>query len=361
MLDPETIADTLSWTGSAEEAETADAVFAAECEAALRARTRPETIAAVEALTEAGRRRLLRAPEITRRLLFVATAPEDDLDALIRDAVTVEEAIAGAVRHPAAPLWSALGDVRLDPSGALHSFPQLAGATAVPLDFGSPHALAVDLTGELEINTAPRPALTDTEIAGIFTRVEAAMARLDDLTPTLPRFVAASTSVLVLQPDPASAAVASGTNGRYVGRSFIANPQSPDATLDCFAEAIVHEAIHGFLFREALRRPWVNGEAAMEVKRIPSPWTGRPLPVRSYLEAACVWYGLVHLWSLALQGGGFDTEAVKTRLIRSVDGFNRGSLIERVRPFRNEIRPDVLTTVDTLQSRIVEALGERAA
>lgn len=74
-----------------------------------------------------------------------------------------------------------------------------------------------------------------------------------------------------------------------------------------------------------------------------------------------LWHGLVHLRSLALQGGGFDAEAVKTRLIRRVDSFNRGSLIERGRPFRDEVRPDVLATVDTLPSRIVEALGERAA
>jgi hypothetical protein len=184
------------------------------------------------------------------------------------------------------------------------------------------------------------------------------MGLLQQLSPTLPRFASICTRVLVLQADPTSAAVASGSNGRFVGRSFIANPHSTDATIDCLAEGVVHEAIHALIYCECLRRPWTDGEAAIEVPRVESPWTGRPLPVRPFLEAACVWFGLVHLWTLALSHERFEREAAHTRLMRSLRGFCRGSLVDRVRPWWSEIRPDVLTAVDSLQSRILDAVGE---
>jgi hypothetical protein len=69
---------------------------------------------------------------------------------------------------------------------------------------------------------------------------------------------------------------------------------------------------------------------------------------------------LVHLWTLALRHELFEREVAHTRLMRSLRGFCRGPLADRVRPWWSEIRPDVLAAVDRLQSRILDAVGDAA-
>jgi hypothetical protein len=357
-VNPDSFGNALSWIGDASVVEQLDVAFAADCETALEDRISPKTAEIIDRLDARGRRRLLRAPEITRRLLFPATAPADDVERLVAEAAMVELALSGTEHSPPIACWSALGDVQLLENSTLRWWPQLAGAGTLPLDFGSPWAQRIDLSGHLEIVSTPRPSFTDAEIDSVHRRLGTAMDLLQTISPTLPRFVFTGTCVLVLQIDPTSRAVASGTNGRYIGRSFIANPHSQDATHDCLAEAIVHEAIHGLIFRESLRRPWVDGPAALEVPRVESPWTGRPLPVRPYLEASFVWFGLVHLWALALRHGVFDYEAAHGRLLRSMRGFCRGALIDRTRPWSSDVRADVLETIDCLQRRILDALGD---
>ncbi|CAB3802417.1 hypothetical protein LMG28614_05604 [Paraburkholderia ultramafica] len=357
-LNPDCLGDALSWIGDTDLAERLDAAFTAESEAALRVRISPSVAERLDCLSGACRNRLVRAPEITRQTLFAPTLTPSQIDAFVDSAVQVESALIGVGLQPTAARWSALGDVMLADDGTFLWWPQITGANPISLDFGSPWAQRIDLSGRLEFCTVSRPALTDVEVHFIHGRLVGAMGELQQLSPVLPKFVSLCTRVLVLQIDPLNAYVASGSNGRFVGRSFIANPQRAEATTDCLAEAVVHEAIHGLMYCESLHRPWACGDAAVEVARVESPWTGRALPIRPFLEAACVWFGLVHLWALALRSERFERKAAHMRLMRSVRGFCRGSLVDRARPWWHEIRPDVLTAVDCLQARVVEALGD---
>lgn len=359
-LNPELLGDALSWIGDTALAEQLDAAFTAECVAALQKHISPATAELLESIGGGGRHRLVRAPEVTRQTLFVPTLPPEQIDSFINSLAQVESALDGAGKRPTEALWSALGDATVNEDGSARWWPQITGANPIPLDFGSPWAQRIDLSGRFEFTAAPRPMLADEEIHAIHARLVEALGLLRQLSPTLPKFVSINTRVLVLQIDPASPAVASGSNGRFVGRSFVANPQSADATIDCLAEAIVHEAIHAMIYCECLQRPWTDGEAAIELPRVASPWSGRALPVRPFLEATCVWFGLVHLWTLALRNELFEPEAARTRLLRSLRGFCRGPLVDRVRPWWPDIRPDVLATVERLQSRILDAVGDTA-
>lgn len=358
-MTPEELGDALSWTGDTVLIDRLDEALAAETGAALEGRLDPSAKATLAALPPRARQRLQRAPEVTRRLLFASPAPSD-LATFLAEAIAVEGALAGGGSRPATPCWSALGDACLLPDGTTAWWPQIEGRAMV-LDFGSPWAQGIDLSGRLEHTATPRRQFTDDELQLVHGRVAATMATLGELSVMVSRFVDRATCVLVLQIDPASPThVASGTNGNYIGRSFVTNPQLEEGTLDCLAEGVVHEAIHGLLYRDSLRRPWVRGEAANEVPRLRSPWTGRSLTVRAYLEAACVWFGLAHLWALGHQAQLFEPVAVRRRLVRSVTGFGQGALVDRVKPWRADIRPDIVDTIDGLQHRVVDALAEAA-
>jgi hypothetical protein len=358
-VNPETFGDALSWMGDHTLVDRLDDAFSATTETALVGRAGPAVVEAVQRLDTPGRRRLLRAPEVTRRLLFQPLGPEL-IDAFIARAAAVESTLAGAGTAPSVATWSALGDVVVEPDGSARWWPQLRPAMETALDFGSPWARRVDLSGRQECTDGWRPVFTDVEVRSVHARLVGAIRALDAVSPTIRPFLARSTCVLVLQIDPAARAVASGTNGHYIGRSFITNPHCAEATSECLVEGVVHEAIHGLLFRESIRRPWVTGDAAVEVPRVRSPWTGRALPVRSFLEAAYVWFGLVHLWALAGRAAAFDADIVRERLLRGVRGFGRGSLADHVQTWSAEIRPDVLETVVALQERVVDALAGAA-
>jgi HEXXH motif-containing protein len=356
-LNPDTLGDALSWAGGTALAERFDADFAAECETAAGQHASAATSELISVLDAGQRDRVLRAPEITRQTLFTSTLPPEGVDSLLNRSAQIELACAEGGTG-ASSGWSALGDVMVQGDGTTKWWPQMSGSDAVPLDFGSPWAQRIDLSGRLEIDGSPRPSLAADAVSDIHDRLTEAMALMREASPALPRFVAICTRVVVLQIDPLSSAIASGSNGRFVGRSVISNPQSDDGTIDCLAEALVHEAIHALIYSESLRHSWTVGEASIEVARIESPWSGRTLPVRPFLEAACVWFGLVHLWTLALRHQLFARDAAHRRLMRSLRGFCRGSLVDRVRPWWPEIRPDVLATVDGLQARIRDAVGD---
>jgi hypothetical protein len=352
----EGVGETLTWLDGTRMSDTLDEEIVRRSEESWLGCAGPAAEQAIARLGREGLRRVLRAPEVTRRLLFPSTAPNDPL-AFMRQAVDVELALAGEGPPPRVSAWSALGDVVVHPDGTTTRWPQLDGEPALALDFGSPWATHIDLSGRLESTSAHRTGFGHGEVRAVHHKITRAMESIEALSPTVGMFVRRSTCVLVLQVDAdAPDQVTSGTNGNYIGRSFITNPHHPDASIDCLVEAIVHEAIHGLLYRDSYGNAWVCSDAAAEVPRVTSPWTGRALPVRSFLEATFVWFGLVHLWALASRSEIFDYDAARQRIVRSVSGFTRGPLVDRVRPWTQEIRPDVLQAVDQLQGRVVDAL-----
>jgi hypothetical protein len=95
--------------------------------------------------------------------------------------------------------------------------------------------------------------------------------------------------------------------------------------------------------------------------RIASPWTRNPLPLRPFLQACFVWYGLLTFWSSALGRSGFDRAAVRDRLDLAASGFFRGDLLDRVRMVDDRLAPELLDAVTSLQEMVVDGLGAAAA
>ena len=146
-MNPDAVGNALSWIGDAAMSEELGAAFMADCDITLKARLGPTASKLVNRLDESGLNRLLRAPEITRHLLFVATAPPSDFDNLVTDAAMIELALSGSEPLPPVARWSALGDVQLLDDGTARWWPQLTGGYSLALDFGSPGAQRIDLSG----------------------------------------------------------------------------------------------------------------------------------------------------------------------------------------------------------------------
>jgi len=347
------IVEALAWSDDAALARQLDDEFVATVSDRVEAAVPADVMAGLDALPAPSQLRLLRAPEVTRRVLFAHSPPPDAIHCL-RQALAVEAAVAAGAPGPAGG-WSALGDVWFEPDGILGRWPTL-GEGAVPLDYGSPWVTRIDLTGREEFADRERPRPSPDTVSAVHHRITAAWRGLAAIDPTIVEFVRASTTVIVLQAhDDSPHRVSSGTNGIYVGRTFITNAHADVASVEALAEAIVHESIHGCLQRDVLDRPFTR--ASDDRPAITSPWTGRPLPVRAFLEASFVWFGLVQLWAGTTGREVFDADESRRLLLRAVRGFLAGTLVDRLAPWRDDVRPDLFELLDAMQDVVVAAVG----
>ncbi|WP_462186874.1 MULTISPECIES: hypothetical protein [unclassified Frankia] len=213
------VGEALTWLDGTTLIDTLDSAVVDRTAEALRRRSGAGAVTAITQLDEHRQRRVLRAPEVTRRLLFATTGP-DDVEAFLAAAIGVEMTLAGKGPPPTKPSWSALGDVCVRPDGTTDGWPQLPGDRTMALDFGSPRGRGIDLSGRFERTNASRPSFTVDQVNTIHRRLVETMSSLAGLSSVVEPFVQRATCVLVLQIDPDGADhVASGTNGNYIGRS----------------------------------------------------------------------------------------------------------------------------------------------
>jgi len=233
------------------------------------------------------------------------------------------------------------------PSGEVRRGPLIRGF--MPLDLDSPYATTIDLSGSTS-RVPPRRPLEGKERTMVLDRMKTVKRGIEATSDVVGEFVVAFTKVLVLQKDEAQG-FSSGSEGRYVGRSAIGNPQMSSVDELELAEAVVHEAIHSLLYMQEHYQPWALAESLYRVdQKVVSPWTGTPLPVRPFLQACFVWYGVLNFWSRALLAESFPEKLTYPRIRRAASGFLKGPLLGLLeREDREGISPDVRGAIDEMQ------------
>ena len=300
--------------------------------------------------------RFLGAPETSRRLLWrVDDAAESAR--FFEASLRAELALAGQVIEFSEETWTALGDSAFLPDGSRINWPQEPGM--MPMDFGSPRARSIDLSGADFETLRPRDCCAPPELDVAFGKVRQAVIGVAHAHHETGQFIARFNKVLVIQSDPANQGKsASGSNGQFVGRSFITNVQSSVVTVEAVADAIVHEGIHGLLYMQQVMQPWGPPELIYNQTPVAkSPWTGNLLPLRSFLEACFVWYGLLHFWCYALVNPVFEQREVRRHLGRALSGFVRQRLTDLVDEQREKLSPDVIDSVAALQTNVQAAFA----
>lgn len=304
-------------------------------------------------LDKASFERFLTAPETSRRILWSSATMTEALP-FWAGALLAECLREGEKYFLEKETWSALGDVCFCPDGSRKGWSQIFGS--MPLDFGSPYAVSVDLTGASFRARQARAALTKFEIARAFSKVEKALGKIRESSEVTASFVNRFTKVLIIQKDDeAPDQCQSGSNGQYIGRSFVTNLQSPVVSEEAVAEAIVHEAVHGLLYMGQVLEPWGPNEVVYDqTARVPSPWSGRHLPTRSFLEASFVWFGLLHFWCYAVKNATFDRLQTRSRLLKAAKGFLGPPLVDMLTD-RSRLNSSLIEAVEGMQMRVREA------
>lgn len=297
--------------------------------------------------------RLLLAPETVFRLLPGRPAlPSETVEFLTRS-TWAELARSGRPVQVDETCWTALGDGCVHPDGSYEAGEYLEAF--MPIDLYSPYSRDIDLTGDEYRLADARPPMSNLDRQTLMVRLASVQRGLQRTSATIHGFVARFTKVLVLQRDDTQS-FSSGSNGDFVGRSVIANAHT--VTEADIADGIVHESIHALLYMQEEQQPWVLDDSLYQpIPRIISPWSERKLPVRPFLQACFVWYGLLHLWALAGQQGTFDAARARLLFKRAATGFLRGSLTDALAPYRDGLTDDVVAVIGEMQSRVQDALA----
>jgi hypothetical protein len=300
--------------------------------------------------------RALTAPETSFRLLYGCGRDDRAVARFLLEAVHAEQIRQGDLRQSDALLWTALGDTRFARAKS-ETWPQ--SDRLPPLDFGSPYAATVDLSGQDRTEFPARPTFSADEQQKILLLLLQAIRQVEQTLDLVADFVRRFNKVVILQKDgEAPTKFSSGSNGHYVGRTFLANPQLP--AVECLADALVHEAIHGLLYMGEQLEPWFTDPAARSSPRIPSPWTGSILTLPSYLQACFVWFGLLNFWSLAYARGAVEPGVAHKYMYRALCGFLRGSLRNQIGEARTMVAPDILQDIDRMQDIVRKAYASAA-
>ena len=294
----------------------------------------------VKLLPGAVQQRLMLAPQLFFLLQGTATPSATDY-AAVCSYVEVEEILAGVRESVDGIAWSALGDVCLAPdvdTGFRKCYEAPRAGHAV-IDPQSQHAAKemIEQWGRLR-NDSPE------ESSHSQRRLVESLHYIGQISPTALATIESSIRVIsTVSTADNPQLTRAGSMRSAIGRMFITNAYSDVWTFENLADTIVHEAIHSLIYKLELVTPFHTDYSAALTARAKSPWSGRLLPLRSFVHACFVWYGLYRFWSLN------QTTASNPYCLQSRNGFLPQCPLDALsKQERDLIQPYVCSTIELL-------------
>lgn len=146
--------------------------------------------------------------------------------------------------------------------------------------------------------------LTPAQIDCVVEKVKLAFNAVDAVSREISEFVSAYLRVIVIRAELSCSNVFSSSSFLSLpGLCLLCNAHLDTVTVPRLQEALVHEAIHCFLFLiEELQKPLLRNPCWHD-EMVNSPWTGTEIGLHSFVHASAVWYGMRRFWSYGLQIG----------------------------------------------------------
>ncbi len=227
------------------------------------------------------------------------------------------------------------------------SAPRLANA--IPIDFASPNTIGVQESkvkkDYLQYSKEEETLVCDrlNEVFELIQRTNPAAAKL------------AKEFVKVIIPLKPAVGHGSTSQSRFPGRVLLSGVEK--SGMAAIASAIVHESMHQFLYILEQSGAFVVQDPDANAARAKSLWTGRDLPLHSFIHACFIWYGLSNFWLQAQSHSTFDPRSVQQELNRSISGFRQGNPTDTLASCAGMVRYDVSKIASGLRLRLEPALA----
>jgi uncharacterized protein len=351
---------TLMWATSGDEIKSAKAIHLSRLKGAFHAfMNKLDTEASADArhlaeLVSASSKEeidcLLLCPNISNPLIWGQRPDGEVLRELM--AYLVLQGQAGRHAHLMGPYWCPSGNKYVDRNGAVSQWPVLGDQVGVDLD--SPDAVAIG--SEMPLAAHNWRPMDEEKREATLRSLDEAYACIRDAQPSLDTFMESCTRAVVLRQS-GNGKFASFSSCYFIGRIALVNPQIVEPML--LAEALLHEAIHSYLYMLEPDPYWglvsASGSANAKVR---SPWTGNELPLYAFLHASFVWYGLFFFWARLMQNNRGPNGNVPDYLAYAASGFTRGSLVDVIdKRNRGMVKEAVLAAMGFMQRNVIGVTG----
>lgn len=198
---------------------------------------------------------------------------------------------------------------------------------------------------------------TPEELEFITWRLEKSLEQISRISRTARSAVDALVQVISLIRAPQSVkGTQSFSNKPVIGRMGLANADSNRWSISKIADAIVHESIHALIYKiELTNSLYLDDSVESEGFTVVSPWSGRELPLHSFVHACFVWFGLWNFWGLA------SPEEYKAAELRSraARGFLTGHPLSCIPDAaRVRIRPEVRHAIDRMFKQVTTSVND---
>jgi hypothetical protein len=302
--------------------------------------------------------RFLSAPETYNRAKIACSRDRNDLTRHVlffQNSLRAERMLSGTHDAPGA-CWSALGDFyfagseSVDPRrqqwnpAASFAAPRVGG---VPIDFASAHSWHINSLPDL-----PFVPYTPQEATLLCSNLESAFDKVVSVSDRAARLFTNFVAVVVPRKNPLRPrSSGSSSTPSHVGRLLLRNGHLMDVAR--LAETLVHEAIHSILDVLETSEPFADHPQPPNKNiLVRSPWTNNEIPLRIYVHACFVWYGLVKFWKAALQRDVLPVELVNRQLAVALTGFKPADPVNYLLPYRDTIRPSTLEVASSLRKEL---------
>ena len=208
------------------------------------------------------------------------------------------------------------------------------------------HQSCQDLTG-IDFDLRSSGNLNESQLMRVMAGIREASGLLQGAAPLAAMLIREYVEVLVLRrsEDPK---FLSSSFSRKIGLVLLTNPNLENVDQYVLADALLHEAIHSILYvyEFVLGDFIVNPQSAPD--RVTSPWTGAELPLRSYIHACIVWYGLYWFWH-CVHDSGMGERARKFR-DRSRRGFLARPVTRGLKNGLPALSREIVNVLGTIES-----------
>ena len=140
------------------------------------------------------------------------------------------------------------------------------------------------------------------------------------------------------------------------GLAGLANLHSEKWAAEEVVDALIHEGIHALLGKAALAEELFSTHRTAGVIWTVSPWSGRRLPLVTFVHASFVWFGLWNFWNLA----SAHCERGALFAARARTGFGGESFLRNIPPEGLRVlEPDVVEGIRSMAAEVNAAQPAR--
>lgn len=289
--------------------------------------------------------RVLLSPNISQQLLWTNNKPED-IGQFLEHSLLMESVEDGALSNWQ-PGWGPLGDRFVSQKGTPTRWSPIEGR--LPIDLESPDVVA--LGSSPPAVTQGWEPLAPADRAAVLKSLRAAYVQVRGNGASLESLMDVCARVVVIR-QKGTGEFCSFSSCNFVGRIALVNPQLVGELV--LAEALVHEAIHAYLYMQEPNPLWgLLPFVGEDPGTVASPWTGREIAACAFLHACFVWYGLFFFWMRELRRQLATPAAVHHRIVRAASGFMKGPLLDCLPGRGAMVRDEVKLVLAALQANVL--------